>query len=50
MADGDGVVVVTRERALDVAAAALTFLDSIGRDRYIRETGKNPWAETPDRP
>jgi regulator of RNase E activity RraA len=45
--DGDGVVVVPRERAMEVAAAALTFLDNIGRERYIRETGKNPWAEKP---
>ena len=47
VADGDGVVVVPRERALDVAAAALTFLDNIGRERYIKETGKNPWAKKP---
>ena len=47
VADGDGVVVVPRERAMEVAAAALTFLDNIGRERYIRETGKNPWAEKP---
>ncbi len=45
VADGDGVVVVPRERALEVAAAALTFLDNIGRERYIKETGKNPWAK-----
>jgi 4-hydroxy-4-methyl-2-oxoglutarate aldolase len=47
VADGDGVVVVPRERALEVAAAALTFLDNIGRERYIKETGKNPWAKKP---
>jgi regulator of RNase E activity RraA len=47
MADGDGVVVVPRERASEVAEAALVFLDNIGRERYIRETGKNPWAEKP---
>jgi 4-hydroxy-4-methyl-2-oxoglutarate aldolase len=45
VADGDGVVVVPRERALEVAEAALPFLDNIGRDRYIKETGKNPWAK-----
>jgi 4-hydroxy-4-methyl-2-oxoglutarate aldolase len=45
VADGDGVVVVPRERAEDVARAALTFLDNITRDRYIKETGHNPWAE-----
>ena len=43
MADGDGVVVVPRERAEEVAAAALPFLDNIARERYIRETGRNPW-------
>lgn len=48
VADGDGVVVVPRERAVEVAEAALTFLDNIGRERYIRETGKNPWAEKPE--
>jgi regulator of RNase E activity RraA len=45
VADGDGVVVVPRERAKEVAEAALTFLDNITRERYIKETGKNPWAE-----
>jgi 4-hydroxy-4-methyl-2-oxoglutarate aldolase len=45
MADGDGVVVVPRERAEEVATAALPFLDNIGRARYIRETGKNPWKK-----
>jgi regulator of RNase E activity RraA len=43
MADGDGVVVVPRERAEEVANAALPFLDNIARDRYIKETGRNPW-------
>jgi regulator of RNase E activity RraA len=47
VADGDGVVVVPRERALEVAEAALTFLDNTGRERYIKETGRNPWAEPP---
>ena len=45
MADGDGVVVVPRERAEEVANAALPFLDNIARERYIRETGKNPWKK-----
>jgi len=45
MADGDGVVVVPRERAEEVAGAALPFLDNVARDRYIRETGKNPWKK-----
>ena len=45
MADGDGVVVVPREHAEEVANAALPFLDNIGRERYIKETGKNPWKK-----
>ncbi|MPY90033.1 MAG: RraA family protein [Luteitalea sp.] len=45
VADGDGVVVVPRERAEEVAKAGLTFLDNISRERYIRETGKNPWVK-----
>lgn len=44
VADGDGVIVVPRERAEEVANAALPFLDNVGRERYIKETGKNPWA------
>jgi 4-hydroxy-4-methyl-2-oxoglutarate aldolase len=47
VADGDGVVVVPRERADEVAQAALQFLDNVGRERYIKETGKNPWAKKP---
>ena len=47
VADGDGIVVVPRERALEVAEAALPFLDNIGRERYIKETGRNPWAKKP---
>jgi 4-hydroxy-4-methyl-2-oxoglutarate aldolase len=46
MADGDGVVVVPRERAEEVAEAALPFLDNIGRRRYIEKTGKNPWQKS----
>jgi regulator of RNase E activity RraA len=45
MADGDGVVVVPRERAEEVANAALPFLDNIARERYIKETGRNPWKK-----
>lgn len=45
MADGDGVVVVPRERAEEVATAALPFLDNVARERYIKETGKNPWKK-----
>jgi regulator of RNase E activity RraA len=47
VADGDGVVVVPRERAEEVAKAALPFLDNITRERYIKETGQNPWAKKP---
>ena len=45
MADGDGVVVVPRERAEEVAIAALPFLDNVARERYIKETGRNPWKK-----
>ena len=48
MADGDGVVVVPRERAEEVANAALPFLDNVARERYIRETGRNPWKKPQD--
>jgi len=34
VADGDGVVVVPRESAEEVAAFARTFLDNIGKQRY----------------
>ena len=47
VADGDGVVAVPRERAEEVAKAALPFLDNITRERYIKETGNNPWAKKP---
>src|SRR5262245_41294768 len=47
VADGDGVVAVTRERAEAVEQAEWTFLDNVGRERYIKETGKNPWAKKP---
>jgi regulator of RNase E activity RraA len=47
VADGDGVVVVPRERAEEVAKEALTFLDNITREKYIKETGHNPWAKKP---
>jgi 4-hydroxy-4-methyl-2-oxoglutarate aldolase len=45
VADGDGVVVVPRERAEEVAKAALPFLDNVTRERYIKATGHNPWAK-----
>ena len=44
VADGDGVVVVPRERAEEVAKEAFHFVDQIQRERYIKETGQNPWA------
>jgi 4-hydroxy-4-methyl-2-oxoglutarate aldolase len=47
VADGDGVVVVPRERAEEVAVASLPFIDNIQRERYIKETGQNPWAKKP---
>jgi regulator of RNase E activity RraA len=34
VADGDGVVVVPRERAAEVAAASRQFLDNVGLERY----------------
>jgi regulator of RNase E activity RraA len=34
MADGDGVVVVPREHAEEVAKAAMQFLDNVGLERY----------------
>jgi regulator of RNase E activity RraA len=47
VADGDGVVVVPREHAEAVANASLPFLDNVTRERYIKETGNNPWAKKP---
>ena len=40
VADGDGVVVVPRERAEEVAKAAKPFLDNIGLDRAKQRQGK----------
>ncbi len=40
MADGDGVVVVTRERAEEVAKAAMQFLDAIGLERAKARAAK----------
>jgi regulator of RNase E activity RraA len=34
MADGDGVIVVPREHAEEVAKAAMQFLDNVGLERY----------------
>jgi 4-hydroxy-4-methyl-2-oxoglutarate aldolase len=44
VADGDGVIVVPREHAVEVARAALPFLDMIGRQRWMEKTGK-PFPE-----
>jgi regulator of RNase E activity RraA len=40
MADGDGVVVVPRERATDVAEASKQFLDMIGLERAKKRSGE----------
>ena len=50
VADGDGVIVVPRERAEEVAKASLPFVDNVQRERYIKETGQNPWAKKPPSP
>ncbi len=40
VADGDGVVVVPRERAEEVAAASQQFLDNVGLERRQKKQGK----------
>jgi 4-hydroxy-4-methyl-2-oxoglutarate aldolase len=40
IADGDGVVVVPREQAAEVAQASRQFLDQIGLERAQRKTRK----------
>ena len=45
VADGDGVVVVPRERAEEVAKAAPSSITS--RERYIKETGHNLGQRSP---
>jgi len=42
MADGDGVIVVPRERAEEVAKAAMQYLDNVGLERYQKQQGKKP--------
>src|SRR5438105_3895484 len=43
MADGDGVIVVPREHAEEVAKAAMQYLDNIGLERYQKtQPGKKP--------
>jgi regulator of RNase E activity RraA len=39
IADGDGVVVVPRENAEEVAKASMQFLDNIGLERYKKNQG-----------
>ena len=38
VADGDGVVVIPRERAAEVAEASRRFLDNVGLERYKKRT------------
>ncbi|MCL6508040.1 MAG: hypothetical protein K6T59_13545, partial [Bryobacteraceae bacterium] len=40
VADGDGVVVVPRERAEEVAQAARQFLDNVGLERWKKKQAK----------
>ena len=42
MADGDGVIVVPREHAEEVAKAAMQYLDNVGLERYkkMQQNGK----------
>jgi regulator of RNase E activity RraA len=42
MADGDGVIVVPREHAEEVAKAAMQYLDNVGLERYQKQQGKKP--------
>ena len=42
MADGEGVIVVPRERAEEVANAAKPFLDNIGLERFEKKTKSTP--------
>ena len=43
MADGDGVIVVPREHAEEVAKAAMQYLDNVGLERYQKtQGGKKP--------
>jgi regulator of RNase E activity RraA len=45
LADGDGVIVVPREQAEEVAKFARTFLDNVGKERY--EQRAKPGAAPP---
>jgi regulator of RNase E activity RraA len=42
IADGDGVIVVPREHAEEVAKAAMQYLDNVGLERYQKQQGKKP--------
>jgi regulator of RNase E activity RraA len=44
LADGDGVIVVPRENAEEVAKFARTFLDNIGKERYEQRMKDKPAA------
>jgi len=47
MADGDGVVVVPREHAEEVAAASMQFLDNVGLERMKKAQGESKPAPRP---
>jgi regulator of RNase E activity RraA len=47
LADGDGVIVVPREQAEEVAKFARTFLDNVGKERYEQRSKQK--ATAPDR-
>jgi 4-hydroxy-4-methyl-2-oxoglutarate aldolase len=47
MADGDGVVVVPREHAEEVAAASMQFLDNVGLERMKKAMGESKPAPRP---
>jgi regulator of RNase E activity RraA len=42
LADGDGVIVVPRENAEEVAGFARRFLDNIGKERYEQRLKSTP--------
>jgi regulator of RNase E activity RraA len=44
LADGDGVIVVPREHAEEVAGFARGFLDNIGKERYEQRQKMAPPA------
>jgi regulator of RNase E activity RraA len=46
LADGDGVIVVPREQAEEVATFARRFLDNIGKERYEQRLKQKTAAPT----